>query len=368
MNYYFKPKLSGEGRVVLKLSRSLQVVLSIILLLLGIPVFPAGLLLFLGGGPDIYAPFFWTGMGLLFLVGGLMTATQLRIPEYIIFDNKKGDVIIKEKTRGEWESAIIPYGDIEGFQVRYHASHNYGSHVVEMKKKDGAFWTIYSDRKESKAVLFRDQLARSVNLEAGGGDLPGEEAPRKIEVIRGPESTSVQWKRSNSLAGAVLGNLAVLSMAMVIYGARPIMESEAAFYVGAGFIGFITILMLFHTIDALGRKHVLEITHDGLTYYSKGGITKGPGYSIPFTELDSVIFNFSTTQSEMAVYLLRKGEKALFQSVKRGSYAKADFFKALTLMRKIRKVDVGQLSTGDRIRLEALLQNLIHEKSGISGL
>ncbi len=368
MNYKIISRKEETGLIVLKRTRTLEAVLSTVCFIIGMVFLPMGLLLFISPEYDLHYPFFWTGFGLLFLMGGIMVSTQIKIPEYLEFDNSSGTCSIKETKREDSERALIPYSEIEGFHVRTQVSNRSASHAVEMEKKDGAFWTIFSSGSQEKAEALCDRMTKSINLKTSSrnaGETPG---PARMEVATTGEGTTIAWSNRNSFKGYVILLMILSSMGMLIYGSKPYATGPVQYYIAAGFICLITAIAVFSILNNIGRKHRIEITKDTLSYRKTGGIIKTGEFSLPIGEIDAILFNFALSTMETVIYVLKKEEKEFLQSIKRGTFQKSDIFTAIALMKNIRKIEVGDLSIAGKVSLESLLQKKVYELTGKQGL
>jgi hypothetical protein len=368
MNYRIMSSREETGTITLKRTRTMEAVLSAICFIIGIVFLPIGLILFLSPGYDLHYPFFWTGFGLLFLMGGIMVSTQIKIPEYLVFDNSNGVCVIKETKKDDSEKAVIPYSEIEGFHVCSHVSQKSSYHVVEMEKKDGSFWSLYSVAGSEKAGAFRDQLAARVNLAASAKKSDQAQKPGHIDVTTTGETTVFTWANKYAFKSYLLLILALSSMGMIIYGSRPYATGPVQYAIAVAFIGFITIVAVFSLLNNIGRKQRIEITKDTFTYRKTGGIIKTGQFLLPIGEIDSILFNFSLSTMETVIYVLKKEEKEFLQDIKRGTFKKGDIFGAIALMKSIRKIEVGDLSIAGKVSLEGLLQKTVYELSGKQGL
>ncbi len=367
MNYKILENDRVKGRVILKRSRGLELFLSIILYMFGGCMLPIGILLFFAPDTGKYLPFFFTGFGMLMITGGIMLNTQIKIPEYLIFDNVNGQFRLIEGKKDTKEFSAFPYSHIAGFHTRIHRSNRSSFHVVEMEKKDGAFWTIYSSASEKKAKNFLDELAKLVDLKNQGREQSLEKGSTGFDVTREQGKSAIQWKKRFGALSYLFSFTVIASMGMIIYGILEKEEGNIGVYIAAGFIILISLLFLFNMINGIGKVSVVEITDNALSFYSKGGIFKGNSFSLPLKDIESVLFNFSTSQMDSTIYLLRAEEKALLQKIKRGTISLDQIITALSLMMKIKKLDAGSLATGDKIRLENSIQELIREKTGRDG-
>ena len=368
MNYKIISSKEETAVIRLQRTRTLERILGVIFFLIGIVFLPIGLILFLAPEYDIHYPFFWTGFGLLFLMGGIMVSTQLKIPEFIEFDNGEGACIVRDTKKDDSDRAVIPYGDIEGFHVRSHMNDRTRSHAVEMEKKDGSFWTLYSVQSRERAGAFHERLVNSVNLVAASSKTGEQKKPDHVEITKSAGATTFTWKNRHTLKSWIFLILALSSMGMIIYGSKPYAEGPVQYYIAVGFICLITAIAVFSLLNNIGRKHSIEITGSTFTYRKTGGIIKAGQFSIPIGEIDSILFNSGLTTMETVIYVLKKEEKTMLQEIKRGTFQKSDIFKAIALMKSIRKIEVGDLSIAGKVALENLLQKTVYELSGRKGL
>jgi len=368
MNYRIISPREETAVITLKRTRTFERVLGALCLIIGIFFFPVGLILFFSPGIDIHYPFFWTGFGLLFLMGGVMVITQLKIPEYLQFDNSRGACVIKETGKDDAERAVIPYDEIAGFHVRSHHGDRSTDSVVEMEKKDGSFWTLFSVKSKEKAEAFRADLAKRVNLAAAPNITGPPPKPDHITVASERGATAFTWKNRYAFKTYIFLITALSSMAMAIYGSRPFATGPVQYYLAVAFMVFITAFAVLSLLNNIGRRHRVEITKDTFTYRKLGGIVKTGQFAIPIREIDAILFNFSLSTGETAIYVLKKEEKEALLDIKRGTFQKSDIFKAIALMKSIRKIEVGDLSIAGKVALENLLQKTVYDLSGRKGL
>ncbi|HPN14429.1 MAG TPA: hypothetical protein PLA65_20395 [Spirochaetota bacterium] len=234
MNYKFAAHQPDPNRIVLVRSRTMQIVLSLFLFLAAIAVLPAGLLLLLGD-PDPYRPFFLTGMGLLFLSGGIAINTMLNLPNSLVFDNVTGALLVFEGRGKKARQAALPYPDIETFQVNRHRRNRSTSYIVEILKKDGSFWTLFQSGSEKKAGEFRDRLLERVTLR-GTSAADKQAPPACVTVAERGDSTAIEWRNRYTAGRYLMTVMLIGSMAMLIYGSRPYATSGAGYYIALAFI------------------------------------------------------------------------------------------------------------------------------------
>lgn len=368
MNYKIVSRKEDTGRIILKRTRTLETVLSVICFLIGVFFLPMGLVLFASPGYDMHYPFFWTGFGLLFIMGGIMVSTQIKIPEFLIFDNGSGACIVKDTKKDDSNQAIIPYNEIEGFHVRSHVSERSQSHVVEMEKKDGAFWSLFSVQSREKAETFREDLAKGVNLGAAPYNAGQAGKPESIEVSHDGGTTTLTWANRYAFKSYLFLIVALSSMAMIIYGSKPYATGPVQYGIAVAVICLFSAIAVFSLINNIGRKHRIEITKEALTYKKTGGIIKTGEFSLPIGEIDAILFNSGLSTMETVIYVLKKDEKEFLQSIKRGTMDAGKLFAAIALMKNVGKIEVGDLSIAGKVALEELLQNTVRELSGKQGL
>ena len=364
MNYKFAAPQTDPNRIVLVRARTMQIVLSLFFFIAAIAVLPAGLLL-LFGDTDPYRPFFITGMGLLFLSGGIAINTLLNMPGSLVFDNVTGALLVYDGRGKKARQAVLPYPDIETFQVNRHRQGKSISYVTEMLKKDGSFWTLFCSGSEKKAGEFRDRLLDRVALR-GTSAAGGQPAPACVSMTERGDSAIIEWKNRYSAGRHLMTVMLIGSMAMLIYGSRPYATSGTAYYVGLAFISFIILLALVSILDSIGRAHRVEIDSIALSYRKTGGIFRTGRFTMSLGEINAIIFNFSVFSGETAIYVLTAAEKEAIQDIKRGAVGLGDILKAVTTLKNAGKLDVGALSTGDRLALESLIQEAVKRKSGAS--
>ncbi|HOD14827.1 MAG TPA: hypothetical protein PK307_14820 [Spirochaetota bacterium] len=364
MNYKFAAHQPDPNRIVLVRSRTMQIVLSLFLFLAAIAVLPAGLLLLLGD-PDPYRPFFLTGMGLLFLSGGIAINTMLNLPNSLVFDNVTGALLVFEGRGKKARQAALPYPDIETFQVNRHRRNRSTSYIVEILKKDGSFWTLFQSGSEKKAGEFRDRLLERVTLR-GTSAADKQAPPACVTVAERGDSTAIEWRNRYTAGRYLMTVMLIGSMAMLIYGSRPYATSGAGYYIALAFISFIILITIWSMIDSIGRSNIVEIDRTALSYRRPGGITRTGQFTLPLGDIDAVIYNFSVSSGETGIYVLTAAEKEAIQNINRGAVELAGILNAIRVIKDAGRLDVGSLSTGDRLALESLIQETVKRKTGAS--
>ena len=307
-------------------------------------------------------------MGGFFLAAVTAMNTMLKYPESLIFDNAEAVLRVREKN-GEEET--IPYGEIVGFHVRLHESNSSGGYMVEMEKRDGAFWTLFYAAREKNARAFYEALTGTVRLGAGSaGDRPSGPVPVPDGVSCEEEADliKVNWRKKLSLRETLTGYLAIFFMALFIYGAGPHADNMAAYYAASVFMVVVCLMALGYLLFMVRRRYYVEITPGEVRYYSRGLLMPGRRFVMPVAELHAVIFNFSLSFQELALFFLRREEMTLFQNIRRGNLDPKDLVSALKLSLKANKVDLSHLRVGKMIALERYLQDLIERKTSRTDL
>jgi hypothetical protein len=365
MNYSIDKKKSGPGRLILRRSRKAQIVLSLVLLIPGIPFLLAGLLMMIDPGR---IAFFWAGTGLLFCSFSVILITGIKLPENLIFDNLSGHMKIRESKAGKEEYIAFSYKEIRNINKRLHRSGDTTFHVVELEKNDGSFWTLYQSSSEKKAERVLAGIKKNVNLETGGAP-PGPGRHSSIfSIQRGTESSRVSWKMKKNLSGNILGALVIGSFVMILYGMGSFVESETAYTIAVVFITAVALLYIFFSFYNAGRVHTVSVTDKLLRFSSTGLFSRNRGFNMPLSVIDAVLFNFSMNLMENSIFVMKKNETELFQRVRRGKIDLMDIKSAVLLLLNVKKINTGALTIKEKIELESIIQELIKEKSGIEGL
>lgn len=364
MNYKFAVPQSDSNRIVLVRARMFQIVLGLFLFVIAIAVLPGGLLLFFSE-QDPYVPFFFTGIGLLFLSAGIAVSTMLAMPNSLVFDNVTGALMVYEGRGAKVRTAALPYPEIDTFQVRRHRQNRSYSYVVEMLKKDGAFWTLFSSGSAKKAEAFRDRLLERVILRGttAAGEPP---APACVTVEDRGDSAVIEWRNRYPAGRRIMTVMLMASMAMTIYGSRPYATSGPAYYAAMAFMACILLAALISALNSIGRRNRVGIDGRSLSYRKTGGIFSTGEFTLPLGEIDAIMFNFSVFSGETAIYVLTGAEKEAIQNITRGAIELAGIFKAISVIKKAGKLDVGSLSIGDRLALERIIQKSVERKTGAS--
>ncbi len=365
MNYTIDEKKSNPGRLVLRRRRITEIILSIILMVLGLPFFLAGLLMLTEPGSSA---FFFSGIGLLFCSFSFILTTQIKLPENLIFDNITGHLKIKESGSGKEEYTAFSYGEIRNITRRLHNRGESTFHVVELEKKDGAFWTLYQSSSEKKAEKVLAEIKKNVNLEKRGENPKPDGLQRNFLTKREGKSSEVRWKMRKSFSRNILSILVISSFSLMFYGMDSFIESETAYSIGVLFIVAVASLFIFFSFYNTGRIHTVAINSTLLRYSSTGLFSRNRGFNIPLSAIDAVLFNFSTNMLENSIYIMKKSETEVFQRVKRGNIDLMDIKKALLLLLNIKKINTGVLTVREKIELESIIQELIRERTGREGL
>ncbi len=365
MNYTIDKKKSGPGRLVLMRSRKAQIVLSVLLLIPGLPFLLAGLIMMLDPGR---IAFFWAGTGLLFCSFSVILVTQITLPENLIFDNLTGQMKIRESRAGEDEYIAFPYEEISNINKRLHRSGDTSYHVVELEKKDGSFWTLYQSSSEKKSESVLAEIMKYVNRETSGNAPDPGQFSSIFSIKRDGAGSSVSWTMKKSLSNNILGVFVIGSFVMILYGMESFVESETAYTLAIVFITAVASLFIFFSFYNAGRIHTVTVTEKLLRFSSTGIFSKNRGFNMPLSVIDAVLFNFSINLPENSLFIMKKNETELFQRVKRGKIDLVDIKSAILLLLNIKKINTGALTIREKIQLESIIQELIKEKSGIKGL
>jgi len=367
MNYKIIPGTEAGGSVVLQRTRKLQFFLVALFLLVGAPMGFAGALLFLAGS-ERYAPFFFAGMGALFLGGGYMLAVKIRMPETMVFDNGRGILTIREAVKDGAAEAVIPYGDISGFTAQGDPGSRGKRYSVVMTKRDGAFWSVYTDSSYDRAAAFRKTLNENVRLMDYAATEAPQREPARFAVTRDSLSTSISWRDRHPVSGSLFVLVIVGAMGMILFGAWPWITSIVAYAVAVVFISVIGVLVLYNTVYSIGKIRSVTVSGAGLLYAETGGPVPGRSFSVPLTDIAAVTFNFSVSQNDSVIYIVRKHEKAYFDAYSRQALSPGDIMKTLKAMMKMKRINAMDLSTVEKMDLEYLIQNAVAERGGIRGL
>ncbi len=368
MNYKIVSEKASMGKVILAQSRGLQIGISIFLALFGLLSFPLGIILFLSPDGDIYSASTWTGIGLFMLSAIILMNTNKNLPRYLIFDNIKGQFKIKEKKKDKKEFVAFPYSEIEDFHLRIHRSNRSKNYVVEMEKKDGAFWTLFISSRHKRAEKFLLEIKKRVALTVKGSMPDNIEKPLNIDLTETPQKTTLSWKIKQRTLTSLFGFTAIFSFAMIILGIRPVAENIIAYTIALIFIISILLIMIFYLFFSLRRKHFLEITKDDIRYYSRGPLTSGKQFTMKIDQLKAVLFNFSILSPDMAIFFLTHEEMILFQKIKRGQIDFGELLTALMRYAKIKRIKTGELLTSEKVHLENFIQNIISINSKVKNL
>ncbi len=368
MNYAIQADKGSPGVTVLRRTRTLEYVLGAICLLIGLAALPPGLLLFLATDAGSGAPFFFTGFGLLFISGAYMLFARINLPEFLIFDNGRGILQVREQKLPGPCDAAVPYGEIEGFLVRTRRSGRSTGHDVIMMKRDGACWTICSSAGEKKARLLWDALVRQVSLDSRAGEGAETAVPESIAAGLNAEGSYITWKQSRPLTGSFVPFVILAAMGMAIFGARQWAENTPVYAAAAVFIAAVTVIALYGTLYNIGKSRTVTVTQRELKYREHGGPVPGRGFVVPLTDIASVMFSFSVSQGDSALYIVRKGEEELMRKSASGDFTPGEILQAIRTLAGMKKIFLPNARTIEKIAMERLVQKAIAERSGITGL
>ncbi|MBN1535060.1 MAG: hypothetical protein JXA20_20495 [Spirochaetes bacterium] len=367
MNYRLAQS-DTEGTVVLRRSRAFERLLAVLCLLIGLAMLFPGIALFFVPEAWPYTPFFYTGFGLLFLCGAFLLATRFVVPDCLIFDNGRCRLTVRERRRRTTSEAAIPYGEIGGFSCLRNPDRRSRGWCVVMAKKDGALWTLFEAAREERARELFNRLNSGVMLGADTGEPSPPPESDLFSVSAAEGATVISWKNGHPLRSSAVPLLTVASMIMVLYGAWP-MSTNIVFHVIAGiFMIIVAALALYGTLYNFGKTRIVTVTAAEFRYREEGGPLPGKGFTLPVTEIASVLFQFSTSRMESLLYIVRHAEAATYGKIASGDITPADLLQVMMTMARMKRIDAGTVSTCDRIALERLLQRALEERSGRTGL
>lgn len=360
------PKFSDSNQVILKRDDTWRYLGAFIFLLFGLAGSLFGWMAIWGGATGVAAHMI-AGMGLAFLGGGMLILSS-RLPKRLVFDNNQGALVIHEGVGSSVPPVVLPYEDIEGFQVRTRVSQSGRTrsvqYVVDLLKTDGAFWSLYSSNFEHKSNALLEKLIARVDLERvfSGGTLD-----RSIKGIGFSENQGfleVLWPVRVSLTKFAMFAGVFGGFATIAWGLKSEMGSIIAYGI-LGFVGLLFSLLVYSFIASLGKTQVVAISSDTLKAYQKGGILpSGKSFEMRIEDCQAILFNYSTHQEDSAMYFLREEDRSMMQRMKQGDVSLTDLGGMFGTMMSVKSIHLEGHTIGEMLYVEHLLQEKIFERTG----
>lgn len=367
MTYSIDSDTTSLNRVVLKGSRTLPVTLAVILIIIGSATLPFGVLILLGGGSRLAS--FVSGIAILFITAGIILAGWIKIPHRLIFDNDRGILVIQEK-RQEEPNPSIPFSAIDSFQVTHQVTRRQRGvvryYAVNMVKKDGAVWTLFTSQKKEKAQHFCKMLATRVDLSAASASVETS-VPGMIRLVQESDPFIIEWKNAYSAGKYIATFLVIASFGMILYGARSYVTNLPAYWIAVAFIIAVAIYAVMATINNIMTVHRIEIGRGMMIYRRKGGMFRRGEFAITLEEIASILLNFSIVEDEAGIFVLTHKDREAFLSIRQDNITPLDvnrIIEIIRIMMDARKIDAASLTLGERIHLENLLQKAFARETG----
>lgn len=309
------------------------------------------------------------GVGFLLLALSQSFVEYRQMPQRFVFDNANQQLLLE----GSNDSVVsLSYAEIQGFQTRRLSQKGNGGrevrYVVEMLKRDGAFWVLTSSDQRDKAEELWSQLRHHVKLQRKERPDEPELAQgvgKQIEVFEYPDVTILRWKEQSSLRSGLAclllsGSLCCLMLPFQSAISLPIWQGALLA------LGLLVLIGLALLAFSLGRYHTITIDEFSFTYHP---CNEGQGDSIRHfmihnKDIDTILFNFSLNHKEPTLYILKRGETSALIKHKRGQDGIGRSQTITRLLRNIQKIDARELTFAEQLHLENTLQEIIARHSG----
>tara|TARA_B100000609_G_C17221169_1_gene440161 strand:- start:5879 stop:6925 length:1047 start_codon:yes stop_codon:yes gene_type:complete len=308
------------------------------------------------------------GFGLAFFSASLMIFRLGQAPERLIFDNERGWLCIEEKKGRKIQRAYLPYSDIDLLSMREHTTSSDGSkstsYIVYFVKNDGAMWDLYSSNFSSKAEAFLEEFERRVDFSRETDFVDASPPEGVFEIVEGGERTLIRWKPPHEVFKTIVGLSFVGGFACMFVGFLWGEISTTVGVVVASIFGLLMLAMLYNLFSVLGAKKVIEVNRDTLRMYQEGGLFKKKSYELPLKDLQAICFDFDQSRHEGVIQLLRAEDIDLRERMKVGAISLDDIWQLAKLNSAERRIETGNLTIGEKLYLEQLLEDLIFEHAG----
>lgn len=355
----------SHNKVILERSDLWRYLGATLFLLVGLGCLIPGAMALWGGAKGM-GSYLLTGGGLIFTGGGFLILSS-RLPKKLEFCNDQAALIIHEGLGSSVPPVILPYDDIEGFQIRRHVSRSGRTTsvqwVVDLLKTDGAFWTLYSSNSEAKSEKLLSKLIERVNLSR---EFSGSVLDRPIKGVSFSESQGnleIKWPVRFQMSRLILFVMVFCGFGVVVWGARPDMGAIA--YGVLGFLGLIFALFLYSVFASIGKTQIVSVSEDTITASQKGGLLpSGHGFSLPIKDCKAILFNYSINSEDSALFFLRESERENIKRMKQGDVGLSDLGSIVSMAMNANVIHLQGHTIGEMLYVEQLLQDKIAERSG----
>ncbi len=350
------------GRAVLVRSRTLQFVLGGLFVLLGLPA--AGLGAFVAlADPLLGAKL--GGFGLTFFGAGVLVLSRRSGPGAFVFDDAQEALLAypSAEARGEPEGRLA-YASIEQLRVKrqVHSSSEGRSvsYALDVVKKDGVSWTLYTSQSEGKARDLLRDLQANCNLTRRSREPAPLPESGTFEVAREAERTIIRFRKPYRVVTQLAAFMAVGGLSLAVLGFRDQMPN-AVFYAVFAFITLVLAAVTVGAVNGLNKHGVLTVTPERFRSDEQGGIIKA-WFEEPISQLHAVCFSYRPNEDQRVLMLLNRQQyDVLTQPPPEG--AAAVLSTALSVI-GVRKIDVGELGLAQKLELEQLIQSEVERVSG----
>lgn len=319
--------------------------------------------------PNLW-PFIFFGLGAFSLALSHLFREHLRMPQRFIFDNDAMQLHIESSSTLYTTETHLEYGEIQDFQVRRistpHSTGRSIAYLVEMIKKDGAFWCMYSASSREEADDFCSRLQRHIPRQKQRPTRQTQEVTSfgKIRVEEGELSTCITWREYIHIRR--MWTLVLLGISGLLFFLSVRSEPIASW----GYILSISLVMLllligFGYLQFLHYTHTIEITEHETCYrpFAQSEDVQ-VGFCIPHADIDTILFNFSLSHKAPTLYLLKTGETQALLKLKRGQDGPVQPSTLPRILRNMHTIDTHELNFAEQLHLENIIQEAIHRRSG----
>lgn len=343
-------------------TRTLQFVLGGVLLVLGLPSLGLGAFITLVD-PLMGAKL--AGFGLAFSGAGALVLSRRSGPGSFVFDDAEGALLVYASTEATGTpEGRLSYTEIEGFRVRRQvSSSNEGRSVryaLEIAKRDGVAWTLYTSQSERKARRLLDELRANCDPSKRSGRVGPLPESGTFRVTREPERTLIEFRKPFRLVTQLTALMTVGGISLAVLGFRDQMP-PAVFYAAFAFIVLVLAAVLLGAINGVNKHSVLSITPKYFRSDERGGIIK-QWFEEPLTNIHAVCFSYHPNQGQQSVMLLNRQQcDTLRQAIPDDAL---NALSAAVGMIGVRKIEVGELSLAQKLELEQIIQAEVERVSG----
>lgn len=374
MNYRLVPQRPEANQLVLQRSLTFQGLIPLLLRLIGIACILSG-----GGYAALTLPHLPPSWTCFMLSGGFLLSTlaQLfvehrKLPSRFLFDNEQGVLSIESLTvERRTIQSKLPYSEIRDFQTRRQSTPDSGgrsiNYIVEMLKKDGAFWCLYRSRTKEQADAFCASLKQDVQLRTA----PTNEIPTsnhsigQIRIESTDNKTCLRWRKRSALRNGVTCLLSVGTLGFALLGSRYMLPSSLR-EISAVVLTLVALFGLALFVFYVKRDNEIIVTDEELLYIplqdEEANLVEP--FAIELQHINTILFNFSLNHREPMLYILKEGETEALLKHKRGQDGVGPSRTLTRLLRNIHRIDTSELSFAEQLHLENALQDIILERSG----